>query len=95
MSKSEWRKSSSCVATGRLSPTAARHFASSWPMANGNHSFLGALKEEPCGVSARMRCDRMLHKTPGEYSGKGRPRVHGGRFAFVVKKTNKKAKKKR
>jgi hypothetical protein len=48
----------------------------------GNHSFLGALKQEPCGVLARMRCDRVLHKDPGEYSGCGRPRVHGERFAF-------------
>ncbi|RPI47094.1 MAG: hypothetical protein EHM56_14980 [Chloroflexi bacterium] len=48
----------------------------------GNHSFLGALKDEPCGVLARMRCDRVLCKAPGEYSGKGRPRKHGQPFAF-------------
>lgn len=48
----------------------------------GNHSFLGPLKDEPCGVLARMRCDRVLYKAPGEYSGKGRPRVHGQLFAF-------------
>jgi len=48
----------------------------------GNHCFLGPLKEEPCGLLARMRCDRVLHQAPGEYSGKGRPRVHGERFAF-------------
>jgi hypothetical protein len=29
-----------------------------------------------------MRRDRVLYGTPGPYSGKGRPRVHGDRFAF-------------
>jgi hypothetical protein len=53
----------------------------------GNHNFLGALKEEPCGVLARMRCDRVLYQAPGEYSGKGRPRVHGERFAFKEPET--------
>jgi hypothetical protein len=48
----------------------------------GNHSFLGPLKEEPCAVLARLRCDRVLYKAPGEYGGHGRPRVHGQRFAF-------------
>jgi len=53
----------------------------------GNHSFLGPLKEEPCGVLARMRCDRVLHKAPGEYNGCGRPRVHGERFTFKEPQT--------
>ena len=53
----------------------------------GNHKFLGALKEEPCEVLARMRCDRVLYRVPGEYSGKGRPRVHGERFAFKEPET--------
>jgi hypothetical protein len=53
----------------------------------GNHSFLGPLKGEPCGILARMRCDRVLHKPPGEYSGRGRPRVHGERFAFKEPET--------
>lgn len=48
----------------------------------GNHSFLGPLKDEPCAVLARMRCDRVLYQAPGEYGGKGRPRLHGQRFAF-------------
>lgn len=48
----------------------------------GNHSFLGPLKDEPCAVLARMRCDRVLYQAPGEYGGKGRPRVHGQPFAF-------------
>jgi len=53
----------------------------------GNHSFLGALKQEPCGVLARMRCDRVLHQAPSGYSGCGRPRVHGERFAFKEPET--------
>ena len=53
----------------------------------GNHCFLGPLKEEPCGVLVRMRCDRVLHKAPGQYSGHGRPRVHGDRFAFKEPET--------
>ena len=53
----------------------------------GNHSFLGPLKEEPCGALARMRCDRVLYQAPGEYSGRGRPRVHGDRFAFKEPQT--------
>jgi hypothetical protein len=53
----------------------------------GNHSFLGPLKDEPCGVLARMRCDRVLYKDPGEYGGRGRPRKHGDRFAFKEPET--------
>jgi hypothetical protein len=53
----------------------------------GNHSFLGPLKEEPCGVLVRLRSDRVLYKAPGEYSGCGRPRVHGERFVFKEPKT--------
>jgi hypothetical protein len=34
-----------------------------------------------------MRCDRVLHQAPGEYSGKGRPRIHGERFAFKEPET--------
>jgi hypothetical protein len=48
----------------------------------GNHRFLGALKDEPCGVLVRMRRDRVLYGEPGPYSGRGRPCVHGDRFAF-------------
>jgi hypothetical protein len=53
----------------------------------GNHRFFGPLKEEPCGVLVRMRCDRVLHQAPGGYSGHGRPRVHGDRFAFKEPET--------
>jgi len=48
----------------------------------GNHHFLGPLREELCGTLVRMRRDRVLYGEPGLYSGKGRPRVHGDRFAF-------------
>ncbi len=48
----------------------------------GNHRFFGPLKDEPCGALARMRRDRVLYGPPPPYSGRGRPRVHGDRFAF-------------
>ena len=53
----------------------------------GNHRFFGPLKEEPCGALARLRCDRVLYGEPGPYSGRGRPRVHGQRFAFKEPQT--------
>ena len=53
----------------------------------GNHRFLGPLQTEPCGVLVRMRRDRVLYSEPGAYSGKGRPRVHGDRFAFKEAET--------
>jgi hypothetical protein len=48
----------------------------------GNHRFLGSLRDEPCGALVRMRRDRVLYGEPPPYSGRGRPRVHGDRFAF-------------
>ena len=48
----------------------------------GNHRFLSAIKHLPCAAVVRLRCDRILHREPGPYSGLGRPRVHGSRFAF-------------
>jgi hypothetical protein len=48
----------------------------------GNHRFLGPLRDEPCGALVRMRRDRVLYGVPSPYSGRGRPRVHGERFAF-------------
>jgi hypothetical protein len=48
----------------------------------GNHRFLGALKDQPCTVIVRLRCDRVLYGPPPAYQGRGRPRVHGDRFAF-------------
>ena len=53
----------------------------------GNHRFLAPLKDEPCGALARMRRDRVLYGAPGSYSGRGRPRVHGDRFAFKEPET--------
>jgi hypothetical protein len=55
--------------------------------AYGNHRFLGPLKNEPCGIIARLRRDRVLYGIPGPYSGRGRPRVHGARFAFKEPET--------
>jgi len=53
----------------------------------GNHHFLGPLTEESCGVLVCLRCDRVLYGKPGAYSGHGRPRVHGDRFAFKEPET--------
>jgi hypothetical protein len=48
----------------------------------GNHRFFGPLKELPCAALARLYRNRVLYGEPGPYSGRGRPRVHGARFAF-------------
>lgn len=48
----------------------------------GNHYFLGALADVDCAALVRLRCDRVLYGIPGQYGGRGRPRVHGERFAF-------------
>ncbi|NIV37648.1 MAG: hypothetical protein GWN58_52005 [Anaerolineae bacterium] len=53
----------------------------------GNHRFLGPLKDEPCGKLVRLRRDRVLYGQPGPYGGRGRPRVHGDRFAFQEPET--------
>jgi hypothetical protein len=53
----------------------------------GNHHFLAPLKDELCGTLARMRRDRVLYGAPGPYKGRGRPRVHGDRFAFKEPET--------
>ena len=53
----------------------------------GNHHFLAPLRDEPCGALVRMRRDRVLYGAPGVYSGRGRPRVHGDRFAFKEPET--------
>ena len=47
-----------------------------------NHRFLSPLKDEPCGILVRLRRDRVLFGEPGPYGGRGRPCVHGDRFAF-------------
>ena len=53
----------------------------------GNHRFLGPLKDDPCATIVRLRRDRVLYGPPGLYNGKGRPRVHGDRFAFKEPET--------
>jgi len=50
----------------------------------GNHSFLSA-EREPCGVLARMRCDRVLYKAPASTVAAA-ARVHVA-FAFKEPKT--------
>ena len=53
----------------------------------GNHRFFGPLQELPCAVLARLYRNRVLYGTPGAYRGRGRPRVHGARFAFKEPET--------
>ena len=48
----------------------------------GNHRFLRPLRGQPCGLLVRLRRDRVLYGEPPPYSGRGRPNVHGKRFAF-------------
>lgn len=48
----------------------------------GNHRFLGPLQELPGARVVRLRQDRVLYGPPPPYAGRGRPRVHGQRFAF-------------
>ncbi len=50
----------------------------------GNHPFLEALKDQPCGIVVRLRKDRVLFRpAPERKPGtRGRPRKHGARFAF-------------
>jgi len=57
----------------------------------GNHCFLGPLKNELCGLVVRLRRDRVLYGRPGPYCGRGRPRIHGTRFAFKEPETWSKA----
>jgi len=50
----------------------------------GNAGFLRSVKGLRCGILARLRADRVLHgpPPPPEPHRKGRPRIHGERFAF-------------
>lgn len=55
----------------------------------GNHHFLDALKDQPCGIVVRLRKDRVLFRpVQGQKTRKrGRPRKHGPRFAFKEPET--------
>ena len=50
----------------------------------GNARFLGPLKGQSCGIVVRLRKDRVLYPAPepSPVKRRGRPRVHGARFAF-------------
>lgn len=48
----------------------------------GNHRFLGGLRQADCAVLVRLRRDRVLYGPPAPYRGRGRPAIHGQRFAF-------------
>ena len=50
-------------------------------------SFLKAMKGAACDLLLRVRPNRVLYGEPGPYSGKGRPRVHGSRFALADEST--------
>lgn len=53
----------------------------------GNHRFFGPLQDMPCAKVARLRRDRVLYGPPPSYAGRGRPRIHGCRFAFKEQET--------
>jgi hypothetical protein len=48
----------------------------------GHHDFFGGVQATGVTIVARIRCDRVLYGPPPPYAGRGRPRVHGQRFAF-------------
>lgn len=50
----------------------------------GNAGFLRPLQGQSCGIVVRLRQDRVLYRAPEPPSEKrrGRPRIHGARFAF-------------
>ena len=50
----------------------------------GNAKFLRPLQDQNCGIVVRLRRDRVLYRAPEqpEKRKRGRPRVHGKRFAF-------------
>lgn len=55
----------------------------------GNHRFMEALQDQPCGKVVRLRKDRVLYRpAPERRPGKrGRPRKHGSHFAFKQAET--------
>lgn len=44
--------------------------------------FLTEMDSSPCDLLLRVRPNRVLYGDPGPYSGKGRPKLHGKRFAL-------------
>ncbi len=52
----------------------------------GNHIFLKGLQDLPCAAVVRLRRDRVLYAEP-IYGGRGRPPIHGKRFAFKEPET--------
>jgi hypothetical protein len=52
-------------------------------------TFLAEVQDQPCGIVARMRKNRVLYHAPEPKPGKppGRPRKHGRRFAFKEPET--------
>ena len=53
----------------------------------GCASFLEAMKDAPSDLLLRVRPNRVLYGEPEPYSGIGRPRVHGARFALADETT--------
>lgn len=53
----------------------------------GNHRFLGQLNQADCALLVRLRCDRVLYGPAPPYRGRGRPPLHGQRFAFKTPDT--------
>jgi hypothetical protein len=50
----------------------------------GHAGFLRPLRDQNCGIVVRLRKDRVLYRAPQQprQRKRGRPRVHGARFAF-------------
>jgi hypothetical protein len=55
----------------------------------GNAKFLRPLKDQRCGIVVRLRQDRVLYQAPEQPQNRerGRPRIHGNRFAFKEPET--------
>ena len=55
----------------------------------GNAKFLRPLQDQGCGIVVRLRQDRILYRVPQQprKRKRGRPRVHGKRFAFKKSET--------
>jgi len=49
--------------------------------------FLGEMQGAPCDLLLRVRPNRVLYREPGPYPGRGRPRLHGARFALAEETT--------